>query len=250
MTLILVMAQIIPRPWPGPDYLAVIGDTQARPKVFRRAIPQINRSPARLLIHLGDQQGFGNWRRFKKFRRRLHQLRLPALLVPGNHDLDGITRRIWMRRWGYQRTWQSIRCDPFRCLLLDTATAYPPEAQIAWLRKQLRRPGRILLFFHRPLPAPRGLWPRKYEEMDPAPHSRHNRRLWRLLERFKGKIRAAFHGHHHAFRFYRLVGVPVWCSGGGGGQLTKLRKNGGFYHWLLVSLEPFKVQVVRIYPRD
>lgn len=247
-TLMIAVLVIFPKPEPG-GHLAVIGDTQARGHVFLKAIGQINRSPASMVIHVGDQQGYGSWQRFKRFRARALLLWPPIHLVIGNHDFEGVSRRIWLRRWKREKTWKVLSCPPFRCLLLDTATSRPPRGQLPWLRDQLQRPGQVLWFMHRAPPAPRRAWVRSFEKMDPLPYGKRNRPFWRLLERYKGKIRAVFHGHHHAFRAYRLAGVPIWCSGGGGGTLTVSRKRGGFYHWLLVRLEPFSIRVVKIYPR-
>lgn len=232
--------------FPPPNHLAVIGDTQANPKIFLKAIPQMNKSPTKIFIHLGDQQGYGNYKRFKRFKARFDLLRWPRFIVPGNHDIEGINRKIWMKRWQKKKIWMMVPCFPYRCLLLDTASSRPPKEQWPWLEEQLKKPEDVLLFIHRPLPIPWRYWPKFYDRLDPIPCVKSNCKMWKLFLTYKKKIKAVFHGHLHAYKIYKLRGVPIYCSGGGGGFLSVSRRKGGFYHWLLVQLKPFKVWVKRL----
>lgn len=226
-----------------PTQIAVIGDTQDRQWIFNRAIQQINVSKMTLMIHLGDLSTNGSLKWYRIARKQLNRLQVPYRLVVGNHDLSRITRKTWKRRWKYSSTYYSFRCLPYICIVLDLAGNVIGKRQTKWFALQLKKAkSQVLLFHHKALPIPSLLQIRQYWALDPPPYYP-NRKFWKVLQQYKRRIKATFHGHLHSYKSYEIAGIKSFCSGGGGGKLTNRRQ---FFHWLEISLKPFKVKIRKI----
>lgn len=251
----LVWPCLNPTPW----YFAVIGDTQSRPRIFRRALTQMKKHPLDFAIHLGDIYWCGSIKVWKK-RKRLAQSAIPKWYwVIGNHELYTCSRphRIrpsyrtkWLRIFygGRGSTERMFTHKGWTFFLLDSATPIIPHCNTCFLGG---KNGKKAILTHRPLPTPsnfllgskKGLRRRSrdrkidsgwYSRLGPLPFRGQNRKLWGWAYNNRRKIKAVFHGHHHAFKRYVLPGgIRAWCSGGGGGRLAR----GHFCHWLLIKVQ-------------
>lgn len=248
--------------WPRLDpnwQFAVIGDTQSRPRVFRKALAQMKNYHLDFAVHLGDVYWCGSERVWKKRIKLAQSVNVKWWWIIGNHELYTCTlphrirpsyRSKWLRVFygGKGSTRRVFTHKGWTFLILDTATPLIPKGQAA---SQVALRASTAIFAHRPLPTPsefflgskgaikRGLWTRKidsgwYSRLGPVPFRGRNRLLWSAVYNNRRKIRAVFHGHHHALKRYMLPGgIRAWCSGGGGGTLAV----GHFYHWLLVKVQ-------------
>jgi predicted phosphodiesterase len=256
---------------------SVIGDTQSRYAVYRRAIPKFNSNGAKFLVHLGDQSTWGGNRWYRKFKRRSRNLKIPMHLVIGNHELATYPvyklklwrKKVWRKFWGYKKTYYYFDKThdkyTYRFIILDTSTSLIPRGQAQWLKnilQSLPANGYAIIFAHRPIPVYRKFIPRNienlgclhrirnmgrisrcyntYRAMVPLVYRNRNRALWNTIYKNRDYILGIFHGHYHAFRYYKIAGIQSFCSGGGGGTLESRYD---FYHYLNVYLHKNTIKV-------
>jgi hypothetical protein len=247
----------------------VIGDTQAgNPWVMVKAMKAMKSRGMKLGLHLGDLYYCGSSGVWKWKQRILKTAGMPWLVTLGNHErwpcgkngwpTWSVTRRKWARFWFKDvSTMRSWKRRGWLFVSLDLGDAIGPKGHAARLGALLKgHRGPVILFGHRALPAPAGLrsksirgphgtrW--QYAEFWPAKHEGANRALWRVIARYRKKIKAYFHGHHHAYVPYQVGGLKAWCSGGGGGQLQSKWRSRGYFHWLEVKVSKTRILSVKV----
>lgn len=229
-----------------PHQIGVVGDTQSNYWVARKVVQDMKARDLSLAVHLGDYAGCQSLRKWRRVRSLLMDFPRWKWTI-GNHEImrcGGRTspkrKRRWVRFWQPQinSTVQAYLLGGWMLVHLDSSWIRTPRKHVIWLKELLSKWDKFLIFTHRSPPAPGKL----RAHMDPQPFSRQNRKLWKVLITNKHKIKALFHGHHHIHIDYNINGLRVINTGGGGGLLAK----GGFFHYLVVSLNPFKIEVVRI----
>lgn len=152
---------------PDDFQFAIVSDRTGghRPKVFSRAIDQLNLLQPEFVVSVGDLiEGYTadkkeidrQWREFQGYVSRLQ---MPFFYVAGNHDLANKTMaRNWAERFG--RTYYSFVRHDVLFVALDSED--PPNNkygkvgadQLAWLKKTLdaNKSARwTLVFLHRPM---------------------------------------------------------------------------------------------------
>ena len=194
--------------------IGVIGDTQARPEIFRRAVRDMRRARVNFAIHLGDLAHCASRQKWQRAVRIMWRLDRPWYHTIGNHEIlrcpgtyDPGLRRLWVRYFGPTFHQYRPHGQDHTFVHLDSATAIP-RSQLAHLA-DLARSTPVIVATHRPPGA----------------------KLAAVI-RDRPTIRAIFHGHDHKFRAYTIGRASVYCTGGGGGDLDR----GGFYHWLHVRI--------------
>lgn len=246
----------------------VIGDTQARPAIFRAAANDMRRQNLSFAVHLGDIHWCSSYAAWDRSRKVMNSTKVPWYITFGNHEAYRCAgrrhtwahyRRLFSTYW-YQigDTFRSWQFGNYRFAILDTASNILPAGQVVRLRaiyKQANKSGqRVFIFSHRPLPARcnfgirHGSTCRWYSRLDSVSNSRQGVALTQLINSQHGATAALFHGHYHAYLDYRLGKVQVYCSGGGGGTLqTKY----DYYHWLRVDVtnNSYKINIRRINKR-
>lgn len=244
---------------------AVIGDTQTRKHIMRRSINSMNKHPRRpaFTVHLGDMDWAGYTYMWQRSMRYISKAKMPWYYTIGNHELYNFiphsysTRSKWVYHWyGHGSTFRVFKHRGKTFVILDNATSRVPKGHVAKLRAILKKAPKksVFVFSHRPLPYPKNFkirygpghryWHR-YSTMSGMGYSGRNKALWRTLKKYQNKILGAFHGHYHAFRKYSLGGIPVYCSGGGGGALETRHD---YYHYLVVTVNKngYAVRVVKV----
>ncbi len=229
---------------------AVIGDSQANPRILLRAAADIKKRKPEFVVHVGDMGYCGSYKFWRKHRRIMRSTGVPWRLSLGNHELyqcdpklSRYSKKRWVRFW-YNDGGTAYRAFTHRgvkFVLLDTANVWTSPAQATFLKRHLRGARSAFLFGHRPLPYPsnpklifdkgrRWVW---YRYMGPARHGWGGFGLWRTVYRNRARIKAYFHGHHHSRLSYRLSGLQVHCTGGGGGHLETTKDT---FHYLMVTI--------------
>jgi len=246
---------------PTPTWnFAVIGDTQANPRIFDRAIADIKKRRPDFAVHLGDMGYCGSYNFWNRHRRLMKASGVPWKVVLGNHELyqcdpnlSRYSKARWLRYWYNDggAAYRSFTHKGIRFLLLDTANVWTPLAQNLFLRKYLSSSNTVFMFGHRPLPYPhnpkftfaggkRWVW---YRYMGPSRHGWAGIQMWKLIYRYRSKIKAYFHGHHHSRIDYKLNGVNVHCTAGGGGNLETSKD---IFHYLMVHVNGRRYSVKTI----
>jgi acid phosphatase type 7 len=197
-----------------------VGDAAAGTAAARRVARRIRRARPDLLLYLGDVYPGGTWADFERNYAPLYGgLAGRTLPTPGNHD--------WPRaRTGYLRWWRARLgrrlpsyyardAGAWRILSLNSELrGAAMDAQVRWLRRQVRGGGTCrLAFWHRP-------------RFSAGMHGdqRNTTPFWRAL---RGRARIVIGGHDHDLqRMRRRAGITEFVSGAGGNGRYPLRRDG------------------------
>lgn len=230
---------------------AVLGDNRGdsfgnQYPIFYEILKAVNRRPPAFVFNTGDlingYEGEGEEilrRQWEGYRKAVNSLKMPIFNVPGNHDVfDSLSAGLWKKYQG--AFYYSFDYGSARFIALDTESSRNrlSEEQFKWLEKQLESAGNrhVFLFLHRPLFPVDG---HVGNSLDAYPAERD--RLHRLFAGYAKNIKGVFKGHEHLYNFEERDGVPYYITGGGGAELYVPPELGGFYHYLLVRVEPGKV---------
>lgn len=179
------------------------------------------------------------------FRAQVSGWDIPIFNVMGNHEVTGSVEREKYLRETFGNLYGSFDYGNAHVVCLDTDEAGSEgrisEKQFRWLERDLARNAQAAATFvvlHRPLFSP----------MDPdlmrkrSFTERANRdRLHRLFVRHR--IAAVFAGHDHLYEERVVDGVRYYITGGAGAPLYEPPAKGGFYHYLVVTVNGKKVAV-------
>ena len=236
---------------------AVLGDSRGSEKVFPAIVDSLNRIHPALIVHLGDLiHGYTDdlgiiKKQWTIVDRQLSDLRIPFFVVPGNHDTytgkataDSRLVEFLHQRFG---DWpRSMERSGALFLFLDSSRPGEEQvigpSQLAWLDRELERwgsnNGPAFLFLHHPLISPTG---RSLVNAD---------EVLALLE--GSAVKAVFCSHDHMYhRSVLPSGIRQYITGGAGASLRGLKpEQGGFYHFLIVTLGDNGQADVVVHPLD
>ena len=228
-----------------PFSFIVIGDpgcSERSEELIERALKERNSS---FIVVLGDfvrKPDLWNHRFFLAEMTTEMKPFCPIFLVPGNHDIDYLSKKI--KRRGRRVTpeiYESLygpRKSDFvfnNCLFIfcDVDWRRPPD-YLNYIRNVLseKSKGRrhIFVFIHYP---PGGLADYVADAL-PTP-----KEFFSLLEAYNGCT--CFFGHHHGYWRGRYKGVNLIISGGGGRLKKSQSEWGQFHHILRVTVDENKV---------
>jgi hypothetical protein len=178
---------------------AIVSDRTGghRPKVFSRAVDQLNLMQPEFVMCVGDLiEGYTNnkerlTREWKEFQTYVSRLQMPFFYVPGNHDITNkLMAEMWKEKFG-RSYYEFVYRDT---LFVALNSEDPPNAnpgkissdQIDWLKKVLEANKEVrwtLVFLHKPM------W--FYAKPDPS---------WAEVEKLlKGRKHTVFAGHVHRY---------------------------------------------------
>lgn len=188
-------------PGPGaPFRFAVIGDTHLAFEDSEDAVEHLNaRDDLAFVVHLGDLTHVGLVLEFRRMNAVLARLRVPYLVVVGNHDLLGTGGETYARMFGPRNL--AFTHGGVRFLMFDSNSRQAgfrgDVPDVSWLAAQAagdRAP--LVLLSH----VPPGT-----SDFDPG-----------LLARYDALLAAggvaSFHAHEHGPRFEERRGTPVWIT--------------------------------------
>jgi len=242
---------------PNPWNFAVIGDIQARPRIYRKAIQQMQKNSFDFGVNLGDIHWCADKRAWKRKLQLAQLTQFPWRWVIGNHELwtcQTRPRMLFKYRSDFVRLFgpriQSWIHKGWKFVILDTASPYIPKGDILQIRQILQNQQiPTMIFAHRGIPIPKSFKIGRrqyYSSMGPLYHKKRNRQLWQIIDKNRQWIKVIFHGHYHAYRRYVFPnGILGICSGGGGGTL---QRKSDFYHWLKIRIHKhqFKIEVKKL----
>jgi Icc-related predicted phosphoesterase len=219
----------------APFRFAVVGDSHSKMDVFEAILGSMKADGVSLVLHAGDMVEECAEVDFDWLLQELEEARIgvPFCAVPGNHDTvegesDPQARcHLYGRSFGPRQYWFAYANALF--VGLDASLKTYGEEDLRWLDRTLSRLRSqfeaCFVYTHVPPFDPR-------ESRNHRSESGVNE-LGRILE--KHRVSALFSGHIHSYLETTLEGVPVYISGGGGGDL---REPLGPHHYLLCTVEP------------
>lgn len=246
-----------------PFTFAVFGDCQPYGREFSpvlvEIVTQIGQLDVPFVIGAGDYiDGSSNqttvrrqWEGFFTAMQPLQANRaIPVALAPGNHDIRGIHRNAEIFCEYFRKLYFSFDYEGCHFVILDSETigadARVTGAQLQWLKQDLESAKDAKFTFvaiHRPLFPVDGNIGYSLDK-----HPRERDALHALF--MQSGVDAVFHGHEHLYNHRERDGIHYFITGGAGAELYAPPENGGFHHYLLVSVgdEGFVVEVKRVTP--
>ncbi len=231
---------------PGlPFSFAFLGDSRNTPVFTAMAKKLTADKSLSFTIIGGDLVNAPRQAAFATFLRRIDTLGIPALVLPGNHDVDKNDESMYRRIFG--PPYYAFTMAGTRFIILDDSNQTGIDArQWAWLEKQLRAPARHRLVFMHVPPWDPGA------DRGERGHCLKNADAAEALIGLLGKYRVdfVFASHIHAFYQSRRQGVKLIISGGAGARLDGPAPGHAFYHYLRITVagSGIKTEVVNLRP--
>jgi Calcineurin-like phosphoesterase len=228
----------------GQFSFAVFGDNHDNYPVFQHLISEMNSDPdIQFAINDGDITQSGLASQYRKYWEIASTSNVKIYDVMGNHDLGSNNQGIKYFEKKYAKTYYYLDRDGCRFIMINNAMKSGLGAdQWIWLKEALNTDKTLFVFMHKPLFDITGLFP-KYVM---APLSE-NMKLQKLLA--DSGVKHIFASHIHGYARKKMNGVTYVITGGAGGHLFLPASNGGFYHYVKVTVSGKKVtdQLVRLY---
>ncbi len=165
---------------------------------------------------------------------------IPLYIAPGNHEEtdEKPLKPIYLKH--FKKTYFSFQYDNSYFIILNSSEPKQKYRitgkQFRWLKKQLSKAKKgeyqhIFVFVHHPL------YPKISHigtSLDKYPEERD--KLAKLLKEYN--VETVFCGHVHIYNESIIDGLHQYIIGGGGAPLyADTYKDGGFYHFMLVTVE-------------
>lgn len=224
---------------------AVLGDNRSGDAVYRKVISLAMERKPDLIVNTGDQIAQpGDREQWANFREMSKPVTVPYFLTRGNHDAgpevagseDIYRDEVDMPG---NELFYSFRAGNALFVVLDSFRAGEEKRitgeQFRWLEQVLAGPRQkhIFLFVHHPLFPEKSRGRHHGKSLDQYPGERD--RLHALLR--KHQVTTVFQGHEHVYLRKTVDGMVYLTAGGGGAPLYAKDEDGGFHHYIYVTVD-------------
>lgn len=211
---------------------AVFGDNENGDHIFNDLIKEMNYDDTiRFAVNAGDITSGGTFSEYRHYWQMTKQANVKIYDTIGNHDIGPAGRGIETFKRKYGSTYYSFDYENARFIILDNAANDGfGEKQFAWLKEKLATDKLVFVFMHRPFFDITGTYPKHI--MYPLKDAQ---RLEAMLE--KRKVKYVFAGHIHGYAKEKLNGVVYVTTAGAGAPLYLPQFDGGFYHYVKMTVD-------------
>ncbi len=231
----------------------VLGDTRAGDPacdaVYAKLIASAMERKPDLIVNTGDEiDRPGNSEDWKRFHELSKAVTVPYFLTVGNHDIhpevagsDDVYRS-QVDLPGNKLYYSFVAGDSLFVVLDSYIRGQEKKItgeQYAWLEQVLAasRQKHLFVFVHAPLYPEAGKGKHRGNSLDRYKDERD--KLHALFVKYK--VAAVFAGHEHLYLRKSVDGVLYVITGGGGAPLYTDDLNGGFHHYVRVTVDDGKV---------
>ena len=234
---------------PGKFSFVVIGDNRSGDDIYKKLVSMIVvRKPA-FVVNTGDMIATpGDKRGWTKFWEMSKPITMPYFLVVGNHDAHP---KVLLSEKTYKEQvdlpgnelYYSFTAGNSLFIVLDSFIDDQEKRimgeQLKWLEAILANSTQKhkFVFLHHPLYTDPGKGHHSHDSIDKYPESRDG--LAALFKKFG--VDAVFSGHEHYYEKRIVDGITYVITGGGGAPMYDKESNGGFNHFVLVTVDGDKV---------
>ena len=228
----------------GKFTFAVIGDNRSGDDVYKKVLGMVMERRPDFVINVGDQIIHpGNLSEWDNFWKLSGPVNVPYFLTVGNHDANNKkSEDLYKEQVDLpgNELYYSFTTGNSLFIVLDTYFTDQNKKitaeQYAWLEKLLETTDRRhkFVFLHHPL-YPDGLGFSGC--LDAYPKERD--RLQKLF--VKHRVTTVFAGHLHLYLRKTFNGMSQIITGGAGAPLIAYEELGGFYHFVLMTVDGGKV---------
>lgn len=228
----------------------VLGDsrngTDVAP-VFKKIMEEVNLLHPDFVVHTGDWVGHPSREGWENFLKVMKIGEVPFHLTIGNHE-TGENWRILYKEMIKKPFHYSFKHEKSYFIILscyEETHGKIDDKQFKWLQKELRKARKsdfIFVFVHEPL------YPVNVHigsSLDRYPEDRD--KLANLLGTYKEKL-IVFCGHEHVYNKSVIDGLQQIITGGAGAPLYAQPEEGGFFHYLYLTVKDKKVHIAVIKP--
>jgi len=231
----------------------VLGDNRAGDPacdtVYAKLIAAAMERKPDLIMNTGDEiDRPGNVENWKRFHELSKSVAVPYFLTVGNHDIhpevagSEETYRAQVDLPG-NKLYYSFVAGNSLFVVLDSSVRGQEKKitgeQYIWLEKVLAasKERHRFIFVHHPLFPEAGAGKHSGNSLDRYKGERD--RLHRLFVKYK--VTAVFAGHEHLYLRRSVDGVLYVITGGGGGPLYARDEEGGFHHYVRMTVDGDKM---------
>jgi hypothetical protein len=212
---------------------AIIGDSQGNAGVYEALLKQVEADGNAFLIHVGGIAQTGAEAEFQAWRETMAKFTLPFYTAPGSTDLKSGSPANYLAFTGAPSTRYAFDHGMVHFAVVDASRGYLTVEDSAWLDADLAGTQKAVkvVVLHAP-PFDPG---RSDQVM-----TRGNDAFMTMMKQ-RG-VKYVFAASVHAYDKTFQDGVTYVISGGGGASLSRSEADGGFYHYVRVSVNGADVQ--------
>ena len=231
----------------------VLGDNRAGDPacdaVYQKVIAQALARKPDFIVNTGDQiDKPGNLEHWKRFRELSQDVTVPYFLTVGNHDAhvdvagSEETYKEQVDLPGKELYYSFVAGNALFVVLdsyLKGEDRRITGEQYAWLEQVLAasKQRHTFIVVHHPLFPEKGKGKHHGNSLDRHPGDRD--RLHTLFRKYG--VTMVFNGHEHLYLRKDVDGIPYVTAGGGGAPLYADDLNGGFFHYIYLTVDGGKV---------
>jgi 3',5'-cyclic AMP phosphodiesterase CpdA len=227
----------------------VIGDNRSGDDTYRRIVSLAMERKPDFIINTGDMIAKpGNKKDWENFWALSKPITVPYFLTVGNHDanpkmpLSEKTFKAQVDLPGNELYYSFVAGNSLFIVLdsyMDDQEKRIVGEQFKWLETVLANSTQKhkFVFLHHPLYTDLGKGHHAHDSLDRYPESRD--RLESLFAKFK--VDAVFAGHEHYYQRRMVDGIVHVITGGGGAPVYEREEDGGFFHFVHVTVDGDKV---------
>ncbi len=222
---------------------AVFGDCQGNYAVLKDLVGKLKQEPGlSFVVSVGDVVPYGEEANYLKYKKIMSAVKLPLYQAPGNHDTVDGGGRFFQKYFG--PLYYSFEYEGDRFIVLDDSQPGSfDSAQFAWLKAELAKPARHkFVVMHKPVFDPSELY---------KSHVMSSRAVTEELVKLfaRNKVDYVLAGHIHGYARTERGRVTYLVSAGAGGPLYLPPEFGGFFNYVIITVEPERIadRVARIY---
>lgn len=227
----------------------VLGDNRTGDDTYRKLLSMAMERKPDFIVNTGDQiDKPGNLDQWARFWEMSKIVTAPYFLTAGNHDIhpevpgSEETYKAQVDLPGNE-LYYSFKAGNTRVVVLDSYIKGEEKMiageQFKWLEGTLAgsKERHTFVFLHHPLYSEPGRGKHQGNSLD-----RYRDERDRLQALFvKHKVTVVFTGHEHLYLRKTVDGILHIIAGGGGAPLYADDKDGGFYHYLYMTVDGDKV---------
>jgi len=227
----------------------VLGDNRSGDDIYRKIVSQVMERKPDLVINTGDMIATpGHKEEWTKFWDMSKPITVPYFLAVGNHDahpkvpLSERTYKEQVDLPGNELYYSFVAGNSLFIVLdsyIDDQEKRITGEQLKWLEGVLERSTQKhkFVFLHHPLFTESGKGHHSNDSLDKYPKDRD--RLEALF--VKAKVDAVIAGHEHFYQRKSVDNITHIITGGGGAPMYLKDEEGGYYHYVLITVDGDKV---------
>lgn len=223
----------------------VIGDNRSGDDIYRKIISLAMERKPDFIVNTGDMIAKpGHKEDWAKFWTLSKSVTVPYFLTVGNHDANPkvpFSEKTFKEQVDLpgNELYYSFVAGNSLFVVLDSFVDDQEQRiigeQFKWLEKVLANSAQKhkFVFLHHPLYTDLGKGHHAHDSLDRYPENRD--RLESLFARYK--VDAVFAGHEHYYQRKIVDGIVHIITGGGGAPVYDREEDGGFYHFVRVTVD-------------